>query len=239
MPKISVLVPAFNEENTILEILERVRAQRVEGSTFEVIVVNDASTDRTLEKLRSRPDLYDRLIERPSNGGKGAAVKDGMAQATGDYVLFQDADLEYDPADYKKMIEPVSCIGAEVVIGSRFLSQNPERARFPLHALGNKIVTRFFNLLFRARFTDVYSCYLLYRKNLVKAEELRTAGWQQHAEILCLAVTRSQKKHYEVSISYRRRGLEGGKKIRYYHAIGVLAILIQMRIRVALGLISR
>src|SRR5215831_14278993 len=119
MIRVSVIVPAYNEEATIIEILEKVRAQRVEGATFEVIVVDDASKDATLAKLKSRPDLYDTLVTHEKNSGKGAAVKTGLRAATGDYILFQDADLEYDPAEYARLLFPVLHFGADLVVGSR------------------------------------------------------------------------------------------------------------------------
>src|SRR5262249_2159195 len=104
MIRVSIIVPAYNEEATIVQILGQVRAQRVDGVAFEVIVVNDASTDGTLARLQSRPDLYDRLVTHEHNAGKGAAVKSGLRAATGDYILFQDADLEYDPAEYARLL---------------------------------------------------------------------------------------------------------------------------------------
>jgi glycosyltransferase involved in cell wall biosynthesis len=230
MIRVSVLIPVYNEESTILDILARVRAQQVGDVNFEVVVVNDASTDRTLERLRSRPDLYERLVSHETNGGKGAAVTSGLRVATGDYVLFQDADLEYDPAEYGTLLVPVLRFDADVVMGSRFLAPRYTRVHYLWHKIGNKVITSMFNVMFNTTFTDIYSCYLLFRRPLIDANELRTAGWQQQAEILGLLARRSSAT-YEVPISYHGRTYADGKKIRGYHTLGVLWTILATRVR--------
>ena len=122
MVKLSIIIPAYNEENTIIELLNKVDAADIQGVEKEVIVVEDCSTDKTLFLLNENKKLYTELIEFKVNRGKGAAVRSGISKATGDYILFQDADLEYDPNDYKKMLEPVLQFNADVVIGSRLLA---------------------------------------------------------------------------------------------------------------------
>jgi glycosyltransferase involved in cell wall biosynthesis len=229
MITVSVLVPAYNEEATIVEILERVRVQKVDGVTFEVIVINDASKDGTLAKLQTRPELYDRLINHQVNGGKGAAVKSGLRAATGDYILFQDADLEYDPAEYAKLLVPIQRFDADLVLGSRFLAPIYTRVHYLWHKIGNKAITNLFNLMFNKTFTDLYSCYLVFRRTLITPDELRTRGWEQQAEILCLLVVRSNT-HYEVPIAYHGRTYDQGKKIRAHHALDVLWTIVRMRI---------
>ena len=228
MITVSVLVPAYNEEATIVEILERVRVQKVDGVTFEVIVINDASKDGTLAKLQARPELYDRLINHEVNGGKGAAVKSGLRVATGDYILFQDADLEYDPAEYAKLLVPIQRFDADLVLGSRFLAPIYTRVHYLWHKIGNKAITNMFNLMFNKTFTDLYSCYLVFRRTLITPDELRTRGWEQQAEILCLLVVRSNT-HYEVPIAYHGRTYDQGKKIRAHHALDVLWTIVRMR----------
>jgi glycosyltransferase involved in cell wall biosynthesis len=229
MITVSVLIPAYNEEATIVEILERVRVQKVDGVTFEVIVINDASKDGTLAKLQARPELYDRLITHEVNGGKGAAVKSGLRAATGDYILFQDADLEYDPAEYAKLLVPIQRFDADLVLGSRFLAPIYTRVHYLWHKIGNKAITNMFNLMFNKTFTDLYSCYLVFRRTLITPDELRTRGWEQQAEILCLLVVRSNT-HYEVPIAYHGRTYDQGKKIRAHHALDVLWTIVRMRI---------
>lgn len=221
MPKISVIIPAYNEEKTILQVLESVAAQKVEGIEFEVVVVDDGSKDRTAELVESRPELYTRFVRMPQNGGKGAAVKAGLKAATGDYILFQDADLEYDPADYVKLAKPVLKFDADIVMGSRVIAPEFIRVYYFWHLVGNRVITFTFNLFNNTTFTDIYSCYLLYRRSLVDPDKLETEGWEQHAEILTKAV-RSSTVYYEVPVSYHGRTYAEGKKIKAWHAAGVL-----------------
>ena len=230
MIRVSIIVPAYNEASTILPILEQVRAQCVDGVSFEVIVIDDASKDGTLAALRTRPDLYDTLVSHERNGGKGAAVKSGLRAATGDYVLFQDADLEYDPADYAKLLLPVLRFDADMVLGSRFLAPPYTRVHYLWHKIGNRAITAMFNVLFNRTFTDLYTCYVLFRRDLVNADELRTEGWEQQAELLCLVVHRS-RANYEVPIAYNGRTYEEGKKIRAHHALGVMWTILLTRFR--------
>jgi len=230
MIRVSVLIPVYNEEATILDLLAQVRAQAIDGVGFEVVVINDASKDRSLEKLQSRPDLYDVLVSHATNGGKGAAVKSGLRKATGDYILFQDADLEYDPAEYANLLLPVLRFGADVVMGSRFLAPRYTRVHYLWHKVGNWFITTTFNVMNNTTFTDIYSCYLMFRRELVSADQLRTAGWQQQAEILSLLARRAMAT-YEVPISYHGRTYAEGKKIRAYHSLGVLWAIVATRFR--------
>ena len=227
--KVTILIPAYNEANTILEILQRVQQQKIDGIELEVLVVDDGSSDNTVEILGNHPDLYSKLIKQPVNGGKGAAVKVGLKQATGEYVLFQDADLEYDPADYAKIMEPVRRFDADIVMGSRMVGSPITRVSYFWHKVGNWLITFIFNILNNTTFTDVYSCYLLYRRSLVDADALTTAGWEQHAEILTQAVA-GGTRIFEVPISYYGRTYEEGKKIRAHHVIPVVWTMFLKRI---------
>lgn len=226
----TVLVPAYNEEQTIIRLLERVRGQSVDGVQFEVVVVDDASRDSTVSRLEGRPDLYDHLIKRQQNGGKGAAVRDGLRKASGEYVLFQDADLEYDPSDYFRLFGPVLSHDADVVLGSRLVASPVTRVHYFWHKVGNSFLTLLFNVMHNTTFTDIYTCYVLFRKELIDADELGTSGWEQHAEILS-RLARSANSIYEVPISYFGRTYEEGKKIRAVHAIAVARTIITERLR--------
>jgi glycosyltransferase involved in cell wall biosynthesis len=228
MVQVTVLVPAYNEQATIIEILRRVRAQSIPEVKLEVVVVDDGSTDRTVALLEANGGLYDKLIKQPRNGGKGAAVRAGLACATGDYVLFQDADLEYDPADYHRLLEPVLRFDADVVIGTRMQAYPWTRVHYFWHKKGNQFLTFVFNLLFNTTFTDTYTCYLLYRRSLLDPRELETNGWEQHAEILCRVVSRA-RSCFEVPISYAGRTYEQGKKIRAHDALSVLGTIVKHR----------
>lgn len=228
MPKVSVIVPAYNEEATVLDVLDRVSEQRIEGVEFEIIVIDDGSTDCTGTLLEGNPHLYSELIRLKTNGGKGAAVKAGVERARGDYVLFQDADLEYDPADYAKLMLPVLRFDADVVIGSRMLAPTFTRVGYYWHMRGNRFLTFLFNILYNTTFTDIYSCYVLYRRELIEPAELRSTGWEQHAEILCRVATRGVHL-FEVPVSYNGRTYGEGKKIRAHHILPVLATIIRGR----------
>ncbi len=229
MIDLTVLVPAYNEEATILGILERVGEQKIDGVNIEILVVDDGSTDRTVELLEQNPSLYARLIKRPLNGGKGAAVKAGLREATGDYVLFQDADLEYDPAEYEKLLRPVLDFDADIVMGSRLVASPCTRVSYFWHKFGNRLITLVFNVLNNTTFTDVYSCYLLFRRELIDPKDLRADGWEQQAEILSRAVA-GAKSMFEVPISYYGRTYAEGKKIKAHHAIAVLWTIVVGRL---------
>jgi len=229
MITVSVIVPAYNEETTIIEVLEQVARQSIEGIELSVIVIDDGSQDRTVEFLETRPELYAKLIKQPRNGGKGAAVKAGLTEAQGDYILFQDADLEYDPADYHKLFLPIKRFNADLVMGSRMVAPEYTRVSYFWNKVGNHVITLIFNILNNTTFTDIYSCYLVYRRDLVHPSTLRSLGWEQHAEILSNA-TQNAINIYEVPISYHGRTFDEGKKIRAYHVIGVVWMIIKKRL---------
>ncbi len=225
MTKVTILVAAYNEEKTIIQVLQRVNEQVVPGVSFEIIVVDDGSNDATVKLLEQNPKLCTRLVKMPSNGGKGAAVKAGLAVATGECILFQAADLEYDPADYAKLLMPVTRFSADIIMGSRIAAPPCTRVAYFWHKIGNRFITLLFNVINNTTFTDIYTCYLIFRRSLVKPEELKTSGWEQQAEILTLAVKRS-KVYYEVPICYYGRTYEEGKKIRAHHMVAVIRTIV-------------
>lgn len=235
MKTVSIIVPVYNEHETIIHVLEKIQAQHVDGIAFEIIVVDDGSQDESYERLVARPDLYTRLIRRARNGGKGAAVKDGLRAASGEYVLIQDADLEYDPADYPRLFKPILLHEADVVIGSRFVAPELTRVFYFSHRIGNGLITLLFNLLNNTTFTDIYCGYLVYKRSLFDPEGLRTMGWQQHAEMLTKA-TRAGSILYEVPVNYHGRTYEEGKKIKARDTIAVIATIILERLRSAYAL---
>jgi glycosyltransferase involved in cell wall biosynthesis len=229
MITLSVLIPAYNEERTIRQVLTAVSAQRIAGVTLQVIVVNDASRDRTAEVVRESSELYHSFVDLPRNGGKGAAVIAGLRAATGDYVLVQDADLEYNPDEFPTLLKPVLAFGAEVVMGSRFIAPPWTRVNYFWHKVGNVTITLLFNLLNNTTFSDVYSGYLMFRRSLVSPDELKRHGWDQQAEILSRICARARVL-YEVPISYHGRTYEEGKKIRAHHAIPVIWTMVRERL---------
>ncbi len=226
---ISVLIPAFNEENTIIEILDSVNEQSNEDYELEIIVIDDSSTDSTRQLLEDNKVLYSKLIKLEKNLGKGGAVREGLKSATGSYVLFQDADLEYNPIEYKKIFKIIDKFNADVIIGSRFLSPEFTRVHYFFHKLGNKFITGIFNLIYNTTFTDIYSCYLCFKRDLVDPLKLKSNNWSQHAEILATTV-KSSKIFYEVPISYSGRTFEEGKKIKARHTFSVIYMILKKRL---------
>ena len=226
--KLAIVIPTYNEDGTIIEILKAVNKQAFEGVLFEILVIDDGSTDLTVELLEQNPTLYTKLIKRITNGGKGAAVKDGLLQATGDYILFQDADLEYDPAEYEKLLRPIIQFDADIVMGSRLIGSPCTRVSYFWHKIGNRLITFIFNILNNTTFTDVYSCFLVYRRNIVNPKDVITDGWEQQAEILSRAVANADNI-FEVPISYFGRTYNEGKKIKAHHAIFVIWTIILRR----------
>jgi glycosyltransferase involved in cell wall biosynthesis len=227
--KVTILIPIFNEENTIIELLKRVNNQKNGLADLEIIIVDDCSTDKSKKLLKENPELYSQLIELDKNLGKGGAVREGLKHSEGDYILFQDGDLEYNPNDYQKIFRMIKKFNADVVIGSRFLSPEYTRIHYYFHRVGNKFITFLFNLLYNTTFTDIYSCYLCFRKDLIDPNKLRSDSWSQQSEILATAVKKSNV-YYEVPISYSGRSFEDGKKIKARHTFSVVYMIIKKRI---------
>ena len=219
--KLSVIIPAYNEEKTIIKTLKRIQITKKNKIEYEIIVINDGSKDNTSNLLKSNNELYDKLIEYENNSGKGFAVKKGIEASTGEYVIFQDADLEYDPLDFDKFIDLITNFNVDGIIGSRFVYSRFTRSHNIMNKFGNYILTFFFNVLYNTTFTDIYSCYFCFKKELLNYENLKTVGFEQHAEILC-KVIKNGKYFYEVPISYNGRSHDEGKKIKFYHFFIVL-----------------
>ncbi len=225
---LSIIVPAYNEEKTIIEILEKIKNNSSDFFKYEVIVIDDASTDQSRKLLEDNKHLYDKLLVNDTNKGKGFSVKRGISSASGTHVIFQDADLEYNPSDFKKFEKIFIDFDADGIIGSRFMYSNFTRSHNILNKIANTFLTLLFNLLYNTTFTDIYSCYFAFKKNLLNVQELRTKGFEQHAEILCKVIKKGNK-FYEVPISYNGRSVSEGKKIKPYHFFLVLFEIIRGR----------
>ena len=223
MIKISILIPVYNEEATIISLLKSVQKEigKIRTVTFEIIVIDDYSRDNTSKLLRENETLFNHMISLEKNQGKGGAILRGLEKAKGEYILFQDADLEYNPKDYKALIRPILDFDVDVVMGSRFVAPQFTRVHYFWHKVGNRALTLIFNILNNTTFTDIYSCYLLYRKSLVPIEKIKTIGWEQHGEILSLAIKKGEV-FFEVPITYRGRSYDEGKKIRGFHISKIL-----------------
>ena len=224
-PLISILIPSFNEEKTILNVLNRISKIMPSGANYEVVVINDGSKDNTLDLLKQNKNLYNQLITYNENFGKGNAIKKGLEVSKGKYIIFQDADLEYDPIEINKFVNLINRFEPDLIIGSRFNYSEYTRSHYILNKFGNIFITLIFNLFYNTTFTDIYSCYVCFKKDLLNKKNLKTIGFEQQAEILG-KVVKNGKKFYEVPIRYNGRTYEEGKKIKFYHIFSVLFRII-------------
>jgi len=226
--QVSIIIPVYNEDKSILEVLKRIHATVDSQNNFEIIVINDGSTDNTLKVLEENKNLYNQLITYERNYGKGNAVKKGLEVSKGKYIFFQDADLEYDPIDINKFIKLINRFEPDLIIGSRLNYSEYTRSHNILNKFGNKFITFIFNLFYNTTFTDIYSCYACFKKDLLNEKNLKTKGFEQHAEIICKVIKKGNK-FYEVPISYNGRTHEEGKKIKFYHIFAVLFRIVTER----------
>ena len=227
---LSIIIPVYNEENTIIEVLNKIKDNLENKFEYEIIVIDDGSTDQSRKLLENNITLYNKLLINEFNKGKGFSVKKGLLNCSGTHVAFQDGDLEYNPSDLLKLQKMFVSFDADGVIGSRFNYSDYTRTHNLLNKLGNMTLTFIFNVLYNTTFTDIYSCYFAFKKRLLNIDELRTTGFEQHAEILC-KVIKNGDKFYEVPISYNGRNYSEGKKIRAYHFFTVLFQILLGRIK--------
>lgn len=218
---LTIVIPVYNEEKTIEKVLLSLTKLREKIETIEIIVVNDGSKDNSLKILKENHIYYDVLINNLQNKGKGNAVKSALEKASGKYIVFQDADLEYDPQDFNKFVNLINKFSPDLIIGSRFNYADYTRSHHFFNKIGNMCITFIFNLFYQTTFTDVYSCYVCFKRKLLDHHNLKSNGFEQHAEILCKVVKKG-KKFYEVPINYNGRTHEEGKKIKFYHIFSVI-----------------
>src|SRR4029450_7852087 len=218
--KISVVIPVYNERGTIEQIVKAVRASEV--GDLEIIVVDDASSDGTQEVLKEQVSaLADKIIYQPHNQGKGAALRAGFAAATGDVVLVQAADLEYNPADYPTLLEPILSGKADAVFGSRFMGGRPHRVLYFWHMVGNRFLTLLSNMFTNLNLTDLETCYKAFRADVIKKLELCEDRFGFEPEVTA-KLAKARCRIYEVGISYNGRTYSEGKKVNWkdgFHAI--------------------
>lgn len=224
--KLSVVIPVYNERHTLEEIVARVRADRIPK---EIILVDDGSTDGTRELLSAMEGQEDlKIIYHEQNRGKGAAITTGFKHATGDIVLIQDADLEYSPEEYPRLIQPIVEGKADVVYGSRFLGDGPHRVLYFWHYLGNKLLTTLSNMFTNLNLTDMETCYKVFRREVIEA--LVPTLKQQRFGIepeLTAKVARRRYRVYEVAIGYSGRTYEEGKKIGWRDGLQALWCIVR------------
>jgi glycosyltransferase involved in cell wall biosynthesis len=223
--KLSVIVPVFDERNTVVEIVRRMRKVELPVE-LEIVIVDDGSTDGTRDVLRQLADSTVRVINHDVNRGKGAAIRSGLAHVTGDLVLVQDADLEYDPEDWPKLLAPIMRGKAQVVYGSRFTGER--RNMLFLHWVGNRFLSLVTNVLYNTTLSDMETCYKLFDRKLIDGIPLRAQRFEFEPEVTA-KILRRGIRIYEVPISYTGREFDEGKKITWRDGFIALWTLVKYR----------
>jgi glycosyltransferase involved in cell wall biosynthesis len=231
---VSIVIPVYNEGPTVQTLIRLVvDAQLPPGLTREIICVNDCSKDNTGAKLDELPTLFPgvsfQVYHKPVNEGKGAALRDGFKKATGDVIIIQDADMEYDPADYMKLLDPIVHNKADVVYGSRFIGE-PHRVLYFWHTLGNKFLTAFSNMFTNLNLTDMEVCYKVFRKEVLDRIDIKCNRFGFEPEITAkIAKFKPRLRIYEVGVAYYGRSYEEGKKITWKDGIKAILAIIRFR----------
>ena len=221
---LSVLIPCFNEKNTIEKIVNKIN--KLENLNLEIIIIDDKSIDGTREILENKlQNQVSQIIFNEENHGKGYCIKMGMEAATGDVILIQDADLEYDPKEYYKLIKPINEGNADVVFGSRFIGGDERRILFFWHTIANKMLTLLSNMFTNLNLTDMETCYKVFKKDLIKKIDLKEKGFGFDPEITA-KLAKQKPRIYEVGISYFGRTYDEGKKINLKDAFIVLKCIV-------------
>tara|TARA_B100001057_G_scaffold377269_1_gene382497 strand:+ start:1427 stop:2116 length:690 start_codon:yes stop_codon:yes gene_type:complete len=227
--KISVVIPVFNEKNFIISTLNKINKQK-KDLNIEIIVIDDCSNDGTYELLIENKHLYDLIIKNEKNSGKGASLRKGFKKTTGDIILIQDADYEYDPDEYKKLLEPFNKYGADVVLGSRFKGSGGKRIIYYTHQIANKFLTFMCNILLNKNFSDVETGYKVFKKEILNNIDLEQNDFGIEIELV-IKLSKQNTKIYEVGINYNGRTYEEGKKINLKDGLKALYLIFYYRFK--------
>lgn len=232
---LSIIIPAYNEARTIHLILDKVKAVILDNNgKKEIIIVNDCSTDDTEKSIErymaQNADLNIRYLKHEKNQGKGAALHTGIRHATGDYVVIQDADLEYDPREYNKLLQPILENFADVVYGSRFMGGNPHRILFFWHSIGNQFLTFLSNAFTNLNLTDMETCYKIFRRDMIQSLVLKEKRFGFEPEVTAKIARIPKVRIYEVGISYYGRTYEEGKKINWKDGVRAIYCILRYNI---------
>ena len=226
--KVSIVIPCYNEKTTIEEIVQAVRDAPIQNK--EIIIVDDGSHDGTQTVLSEIAKTIDKVIYHPANRGKGAALRSGFAAASGDIILIQDADLEYNPEDYPTLLEPLLLGKADAVFGSRFMSGRPHRVLFFWHMAGNRFLTLLSNMFTNLNLTDMETGYKAFRASLIKSIQIEEDRFGFEPEIVA-KLARTGCKIYEVGISYNGRTYKEGKKINWKDGFRAIYAIVKYNLR--------
>lgn len=216
--KLSIIIPAFNEESTIGKTIREVLETKLNGLRKEILVINDGSTDKTLQAIKKVKDRRVIIINKHQNEGKGAGIKDALKKISGDVVIIQDADLEYDPIEISNLLEPIRKDLADVVYGSRFMGGHPHRVHLFWHMIGNNFLTLFSNMVTNINLTDMETCYKMFTRGVAKKLKLKENRFGFEPEFTA-KVAKMGARVYEMGISYSGRGYSEGKKINWKDGI--------------------